>query len=147
MRNFWLFLRKLLGIYKGENELVVSQSGTWNIQISENNVYNDYCHFDIYYNDYTKKYTLKIRGYKPESHKIYPKVFKAVRMLNEGIAYVRAGEVYSYNGTNVNETTAYGKPVNTLNETECTAYLNKAIEEEDYELAEVLKKRLKDLES
>lgn len=129
-----------LGKPKGEFEVVYSKSGTWEINTNNNKTYNEYCHFDIHYNDVTKKYKLTHRGYKPESHSLYDDLFKYMRLLNEGLAYHKGGELYTYNDTDGNKVN--GKSINDMNETECQAYLSKAIEDEDYELADKIRKRL-----
>jgi hypothetical protein len=135
------WLNKLLGIKpKGEFEVVYSKSGTWDINTSNGKTYNEYCHFDILYNDVTKKYKLEYRGYKPESHTLYGELFKRLRLLNEGLAYHKGGELFPYNEKDVDNVN--GKDISSMNETECQAYLDKAIEEEDYELAEKLRKQL-----
>jgi hypothetical protein len=132
------WLNKLLGIKpKGEFEVVFSKSGTWDIKIGKDRSYNEYCHFDILYNDVTKKYKLVHRGHNPEGHSLYSELFKWMRKLNEGTYYVKGGEIYETNPSKTN-----GKDVSSMNETECQAYLNKAIQEEDYELADKLRKRL-----
>lgn len=132
------WLNKLLGIKpKGEFEVVYSKSGTWDISLSSGKIYNEYCHFDILYNDVTKKYKLTHRGYKPESHSLYAELFRWMRRLNEGTLYVKGGEIFEVNPTKTN-----GKDVTSMNETECQAYLNRAIEEEDYELADKIRKQL-----
>jgi hypothetical protein len=46
---------------------------------------------------------------------------------------------------NSNTETFNGKSIESLNETECRVYLDKAISEENYELAEKLQKRLDEL--
>jgi hypothetical protein len=135
------WLNKLLGVKpKGEFEVVYSKSGTWEINTNNNKMYNEYCHFDILYNDVTKKYKLEYRGYKPESHSLYPDLFKYMRLLNEGLAYHKGGELYSYDETDSGKTN--GKDISSMNETECQAYLNMAIQEENYELADKLRKQL-----
>lgn len=135
------WLNKLLGVKpKGEFEVVYSKSGTWNIDTNNNKMYNEYCHYDILYNDVTKKYKLKCRGYKPESHSLYGELFKYMRLLNEGFAYHKGGELYAYNDTDAGKTN--GKDISSMNETECQAYLNRALEDEDYELAEKIRKQL-----
>jgi hypothetical protein len=135
------WLNKLLGIKpKGTFEVVYSKSGTWNINFNGGGKYNEYCHFDILYNDVTKKYKMEHRGYKPESHTLYPELFKYMRMLNEGLAYHKGGELFTYNETDGGKTN--GKDIGSMNETECQSYLNQALEEEDYELAEKLRKQL-----
>lgn len=135
------WLNKLLGVKpKGEFEVVYSKSGTWEINTNNNKMYNEYCHYDILYNDVTKKYKLECRGYKPESHSLYDELFKRMRLLNEGLAYHKGGELYSYNETDDNKTN--GKDISSMNETECQAYLNRALEDEDYELAEKIRKQL-----
>ena len=143
MGNIIISLKKLLGLYKGEFEVVFSKSGVWNVSYSGDKTYNEYCHSDILYNEYTGKYILKSRGYNSESHTLYGEIFKYMRMLNEGLAYIKGGEIYTYSSKDDNKTN--GKNIDTMNETECNAYLNKAIEEEDYELAEKIKRRLKEL--
>jgi len=132
----------LLGIKpKGTFEVVYSRSGTWNITYNnKGSVYNEYCHFDILYNDVTKKYKLVHRGHNPESHPMYVELFKYMRMLNEGLAYHKGGELYIYNDSNSGKTN--GKDISSMNETECQAYLKQALEEEDYELAEKIRKQL-----
>jgi hypothetical protein len=126
---------------KGEFEIIYSKSGTWNISYGrEGKTYNEYCHFDILYNDAIKKYKLEHRGHKPESHSLYPELFKYMRMLNEGLAYHKGGELYKYNETDGNKTN--GKDITSMNETECQSYLNKAIEDENYELADKIRKQL-----
>lgn len=132
------WLNKILGIKpKGEFEVVYSKSGTWDINHHGKNSYNEYCHFDILYNDVTKKYKLEHRGYRPESHKLFPDLFQYMRKLNEGTYYIKGGELYDKLPIKSN-----GKEVSSMNETECHAHLNKAIEDEDYELAEKLRKQL-----
>lgn len=136
------WFKKLLGFKdKGTFEVVYSKSGTWNIT-RENNVLirNEYCHFDILFNDVTKKYKLEQRGWKPESHTMYPELFKYMRMLNEGLAYHKGGELYTYKESDSDITN--GKDISSMNETECQVYLNQALEEEDYELAEKIRKQL-----
>ena len=88
----------------------------------------------------TKKYKLECRGYKPESHSLYGELFKKMRLLNEGFAYHKGGELYTYNDTDAGKTN--GKDISSMNETECQAYLNRALEDEDYELAEKIRKQL-----
>jgi hypothetical protein len=135
------WLNKLLGVKpKGEFEVVFSKAGTWDINTSNGKTYNEYCHFDILYNDVTKKYKLEYRGYKPESHSLYDELFKRMRLLNEGLAYHKGGELFAYNEKDADNLN--GKDISSMNETECQAYLDKAIEEEDYELAEKLRKQL-----
>jgi hypothetical protein len=136
------WINKLLGFKdKGTFEVVFSKSGIWNISYgSEGKTYNEYCHFDILYNDVTKKYKLEHRGWKPESHTRYPTIFKYMRMLNEGLAYHKGGELYTYNEKDSGKTN--GKDISSMNETECQSYLTRAIEEEDYELAEKIRKQL-----
>lgn len=129
-----------LGKPKGEFEVVYSKSGTWEINTGNGKMYNEYCHFDILYNDVTKKYKLSYRGHKPESHSLYDDLFKYMRLLNEGLAYHKGGELYTYNHTDGNKVN--GKSIDDMNETECQAYLSKAIEDEDYELADKIRKRL-----
>lgn len=125
---------------KGEFEIVYSKSGTWKINTHNSKMYNEYCHFDILYNDVTKKYKMEHRGFKPESHSLYPELFKYMRMLNEGLAYHKGGELYPYNETDSGKTN--GKNISSMNETECQVYLNKAIEDENYELADKIRKQL-----
>jgi hypothetical protein len=136
------WFKKILGIKpKGKFEVVYSKSGTWKILSNGNeHPYNEYCHFDILCNDVTEKYKLDYRGYKPESHTLYPELFKYMRMLNEGLAFCRGGELFTYNETDRGRTN--GKEVSSMNETECHVYLNRAIEDEDYELAEKLRKQI-----
>ena len=136
------WLDKLLGNKpKGEFEVVYSKSGTWDVKYNGGkSSYNEYCHFDILYNDVTKKYKLVYRGYKPESHSLYNDLFKYMRLLNEGLAYHKGGELYTYNEKDGGKTN--GKDISSMNETECQAYLTRAIEEEDYELAEKIRKQL-----
>lgn len=125
---------------KGNYEVVYSKAGTWEVTIGKNLV-NEYCHYDILYNKTTNHYKLQHRGYKPESHTLYEFMFKTMRKLNEGTMIVSGGELYNTTPTpKVNE-----KPVEMLNETECEAYLKKALEEEDYMLAEQIRKRLEEL--
>ena len=136
------WFKKLLGFKdKGTFEVVYSKCGTWDVT-GENNVLikNEYCHFDILFNDVTKKYKLEQRGWKPESHPMYPEIFKYYRLLNEGLAYHKGGELYTYKESDGGKTN--GKDVSSMNETECQAYLNQALEEEDYELAEKIRKQL-----
>jgi hypothetical protein len=133
------WLNKLLGVKpKGEFEVVYSKSGTWNINVGKDTTYNEYCHFDILYNDVTKKYKLEHRGYKPESHSLFSDLFQYMRKLNEGTYYIKGGELYDKLPTKSN-----GKEVSSMNETECQAHLIKAIEDEDYELEEKIRKQLK----
>jgi protein-arginine kinase activator protein McsA len=61
-------------------------------------------------------------------------------MLNEGLAYHKGGELFTYSETDNGKTN--GKDISSMNETECQAYLNKAIEDEDYELADKIRKQL-----
>lgn len=118
------WFKKLLGFKdKGTFEVVYSKSGT--------------C---ILFNDVTKKYKLEHRGYRPESHLMYPELFKYMRMLNEGLAYHKGGELYTYKESDSDITN--GKDISSMNETECQVYLNQALEEEDYELAEKIRKQL-----
>ena len=136
------WFKKLLGFKdKGIFEVVYSKCGTWDITYgSDGKSYNEYCHFDILYNDVTKKYKMEHRGYKPESHTLHSELFKYLRLLNEGFAYHKGGELYTYNDSDSGKTN--GKDISSMNETECQAYLNQALEEEDYELAEKIRKQL-----
>ncbi len=135
------WLEKILGFKdKGTFEVVYSKSGTWKITTYGKNFYNEYCHFDILFNDVTKKYKFECRGHKPESHPMYPEIFKYYRMLNEGLAYHKGGELYTYKPSDSGTTN--GKDISSMNETECQAYLKQALEEEDYELAEKIRKQL-----
>lgn len=132
-------IKRFFGLYKGEFEVVYSVRGTWNVK-SGDGTYNEFSHYKILYNEYTEKYILKCEGYDPESHGLYTEVFKYMRMLNEGLAYVKGGSVYTYEFEDENKIN--GKNITDLNETECNAHLKKAIEDENYELAEKIKKRL-----
>lgn len=140
-------LLKFLGLYKGTFEVVYSISSVWNVRFigdeQYNEQYNEYCHFDILYNEYTGKYVLKTKGYMPKNHDMYQKLFKYMRMLNDGMAYVKGGEIYVYKSEYSDKLN--GKSIDEMNETECQAHLNIAIENENYELAEKIKQRLKDL--
>jgi protein-arginine kinase activator protein McsA len=60
-----------------------------------------------------------------------------MRKLNEGTLYVKGGEIFEVSPSKTN-----GKEVTSMNETECQAYLNKAIQEENYELADKIRKQL-----
>lgn len=135
-------MKWLINLFKGKGkyEVVYSKGGTWEVTIGKD-VVNEYCHYNILYNKTTNHYKLQHRGYKPEAHRLYDIMFKTVRKLNEGTLVVRGGELYDTVPTlKVNE-----KPVEMLNETECEAYLKKALEEEDYMLAEQIRKRLEEL--
>lgn len=135
------WFKKLLGFKDtGTFEIVYSKCGTWKITTYGKNFYNEYCHFDIFYNDVTKKYKLEYRGHKPESHPLHNELFKYMRMLNEELAYIRGGEIYIKKESDSGTTN--GKDISSMNETECQAYLNRALEEEDYELAEKIRKQL-----
>jgi len=48
--------------------------------------------------------------------------------------------LYKYNETDGNKTN--GKDITSMNKTECQLYLNKAIEDENYELADKIRKQL-----
>jgi hypothetical protein len=134
------WFKKLLGFKdKGTFEVVYSKCGTWNIKLGQG-TYNEYCHFDILYNDVTKKYKLVHRGHNSESHPLHEVLFKYMRMLNEGLAYIKGGDIYTNDPPNGGKTN--GKDVSSMNETECQAYLRQALEEEDYELAEKIRKQL-----
>jgi hypothetical protein len=63
-----------------------------------------------------------------------------MRLLNEGLAYHKGGELYTYDETDCGKTN--GKDISSMNETECQAYLNMAIQEENYELADKIRKQL-----
>lgn len=135
-------MKWLINLFKGKGkyEVVYSKSGTWEVTIGKNLV-NEYCHYDILYNKNTNHYKLQHRGYKPEAHTLYEFMFKSMRKLNEGTMVVSGGELYDTTPKpKVNE-----KSVEMLNETECEAYLKKALEEEDYMLAEQIRKRLEEL--
>ena len=136
------WFKKLLGFKdKGTFEVVYSKSGTWNIKYNDKgSTYNEYCHFDILYNDVTKKYKLEHRGHKPESHPLHEALFKYMRMLNEDLAYIKGGDIYTNDSPDGGKTN--GKDISSMNETECQAYLKQALEEEDYELAEKIRKQL-----
>lgn len=135
------WFKKLLGFKDKETfEVVYSKSGTWEINTNNNKMYNEYCHFDILYNDVTKKYKMEHRGYKPESHSLYSELFKYLRLLNEGLAYHKGGELFTYNETDGGKTN--GKDISSMNETECQSYLNMAIQDENYELADKIRKQL-----
>jgi hypothetical protein len=126
---------------KGKYEVVYSKSGTWDISLDNAGNYNEYCHYDILHNKITNHYKLQHRGYKPEAHILYDFMFKSMRKLNEGIMVVSGGVLYDTNPKpKVNE-----KSVETMNETECEAYLKQALDEEDYILAEQIRKRLEEL--
>ena len=136
------WIKKLLGFKdKGIFEVVYCKSGTWKINYDDaGGKYDEFCHFDILYNDVTKKYKLEHRGYKPESHPLFGELFKHMRLLNEGLAYHKGGELFAYNKTDVGKTN--GKDISSMNETECQAYLNNAIQDENYELADKIRKQL-----
>ena len=135
-------MKWLINLFKGKGkyEVVYSKAGTWEVTIGKDLV-NEYSHYDILYNKTTNHYKLQHRGYKPEAHSLYDFMFKTMRKLNEGTMTVSGGELFDTVPTpKVNE-----KPVEMLNETECEAYLKKALEEEDYMLAEQIRKRLEEL--
>jgi hypothetical protein len=132
------WLRKLLDIKpKGKFIVVFSKSATWDVDYGEGLIVNKYCHFDILHNDVTNEYKLECRGYNPESHSLYETLFKYMRRLNEGTSIIKGGEIYNVTSPQTNT-----KDVDTMNETECQVLLDKAVKDEDYELAEKLRKRL-----
>lgn len=135
------WLKKLLNIKsKGKFILVYSKSGVWNIGNNRGNkTYNEYCHFDIFHNDLTNEYKLQCRGYNPESHTLYDALFKSMRRLNEGTSIIKGGEIYDIISPKTNSNC---KDIDTMNETECRVLLDRALKEEDYELAAKLRKRL-----
>lgn len=141
MNKFFIFLKKKLGIYKGKFEDVYTITGTWNIKYGDKLYSNEYSHYTILYNDYTGKYSLKVTGYEPKSHHLYPIIFEYMRRLNDGLSYVKGGKIYDF--INKSNKILNGKSIDTLNETECMSYLTKAVEDEDYELAANLRERLK----
>ncbi len=140
------WLKKLFNIFnKGKYEIVYSTYGTWQITFGKGFGYsNEYCNYEILFNDVTKHYKLECKGHMPKNHDMYPNLFKAMRKLNEGTAYIKGGEIYTKNSDNTKQV-GESKPIDTMNETECKIYLAKALEEENYELAEEIKKRLEKL--
>jgi hypothetical protein len=140
------WFKKLFNIFnKGKYEIVYSISGTWEISYGKGyGVRNQYSNYHILYNDVTNHYKLESTGYNPTNHHLYPEIFKFMRRLNEGTAYVKGGEIFLENQI-VQNTNSDAKSVDTMNETECQIYLAKALEEENYELAEQIKKRLEKL--
>jgi len=131
------WLNKILGIKtKGEFEIVYSKGLKWVIAGSSGE-YNEYCVVNILHNPVTNVYKFKASGYKPENHSAYQTIFKWYRGLVDGTLYVKGGEIYEITPSNTN-----GKDVSSMNETECQVYLNKAIEEENYELADKIRKQL-----
>lgn len=146
MNKFLISLKKFLGIYKGEFEEVFAFTGNWNIIYNGTDVrYDEFSYFKILYNDYTGKYILKTSGYKPEAHTAYGEIFNLMRKLNEGLSYIEGGKIYSIKGKT--DSLPNDKSVDELNETECETYLTIAIEKEEYELAEKIKKRLENFKS
>lgn len=130
---------------KGKYEIVFSTYGNWKVNYGEEyGSVNKYCNYNILYNDLTKHYKLECEGYQPLYHNLYPKIFKYMRKLNEGTAYIKGGEIY-LNDSKETKQQDNSKSVDTMNETECNIYLAKALKEENYELAEQIKKRLKNL--
>lgn len=131
--------------FKGKYEVVYSTYGTWEVKYGTDGSYeNEYCSYNILYNDVTKHYKLETSGYKPLYHNLYNTVFKIMRELNEGSSYVKGGNIYSK--SDVLTDTELPKSVDAMNETECNIYLTKALEDENYELAEKIRKRLEKLQ-
>jgi hypothetical protein len=138
------WLSKIFGWFKkGSYEPVFQISGTWNIN-SPSGTYNEYCHFTISYNKVKNHYKLESTGYRPKNHGRYEFVFNATVRLNEGTYFAKGGELFEKNVTTETEKEE-GFNVETLNETQCEAYLKRALEDEDYELAEKLRIRLEKL--
>jgi hypothetical protein len=138
------WLSKILDLFKkGSYEPVYQKSGTWNVN-SPSGTYNEYCNFTILYNKVKNHYKLEATGYKPKNHGRYEFVFNATVSLNEGTYYTKGGELFKKDSTTKTEQEE-GFTVETLNETQCEAYLKKALEEENYELAEKLRIRLEKL--
>lgn len=140
------WFKRILNFFsKGTYEIVYSTYGTWEVTYGDTGgMANKYCNYNILYNDITKHYKLETSGYQPTNHDMYSNIFKAMRRLNEGSAYIKGGDIYTKDTTKTNEQ-SNSKSVDSMNETECNVYLAKALEEENYELAERIKKRLEKL--
>lgn len=124
---------------------VFFKTSRWEIIDSDGKVIKDeFSYFEIFHNQTTGEYILKESGYKPRANSEYIQCYKIMRMLNEGKLYVESGELFY---TDKNNGVVDNKEINNLNETECQIYLAKALKEENYELAEKLRRRLEDLNS
>ena len=130
----WL-KRLLLGYFKEEFEVVYMKTGNWVVEPDE---HNEYCHFSIQYSELNKKYTLIGDGFLYKSHTTYVELFKIVRELNEGTMFVKGGELFKNPTAKMNDNN-----IDSMNETECEVYLKQSLKNEDYELAEKIKQRLK----
>jgi hypothetical protein len=139
------WIKKLFGIKsKGKFEVVYTERGIWDIKVTSSVTVTEFCVFEILYNETTEKYKLECSGHNPKNHPMYYEVFRMYRMLCDGLAYHKGGKLY-HTESNSNSETFNGKSIESLNETECRVYLDKAISEENYELAEKLQKRLDEL--
>jgi hypothetical protein len=126
---------------KGKYEVVYSASGKWEVKWDGKSTTNEYSYFEILHNKISNHYILIEKGYNPKAHSMYYELFKLMRQLNEGDAYIKGGVIYSKKTKPLNS----DKEVKDMNETECRVHLAKAIKEENYELAAELRKRLEEL--
>lgn len=126
---------------KGEFLVVYSSSATWSVN-GNGSPYNEYCNYDILYNSVTNEYKLVMDGYRPRDHTAFDKVNKTLIGLREGVYYARTGVIYITNSKSKKENSL---DVSKMNETECKVQLDIALKEENYELAEKIRKRLEDL--
>jgi hypothetical protein len=137
------WFRNVLNFFrKGKYEVVYSTSAKWKVKWDGTMSTNEYSYYEILHNKIKNHYILKEKGYMPKAHTMYGQLFKLTRKLNEGDAYVKGGEIYSY----TEKTVSLDKEIKDMNETECRVYLAKAIKEENYELAEQIRKQLEKYE-
>lgn len=124
------FFNNIINWFRSEKyEPVFQYSGTWDVKYTDTGrVVNEHCHFVILKSN-KGNYKLDATGYKPKHHGLYPEVFKYYRGLAEGIYVVKGGEIFIKEKDELDLTLE-----------ECNQKLQQAIADENYELAERLRK-------
>ena len=121
------FFNKIILFFTCERYTEVYQvTGTWTINYIDGlKGITKFCEFVIHKSN-KGRYKMTYSGYNPRDHHLYAAVFKYCRCLNEGIYYVVGGELFKYDEH--------------LTLEECNEKLAKALEDENYELAEKIRK-------
>lgn len=124
------WLKKFKDFFSKEKyvEVYVAR-GTWNINYTDAPNLKDtkYSNYTILQSD-KGRYKLDINGYQPKNHHLYDEIFKLYRGLCDGIYEIKGGIV-------LKKEPRYED----LSIEECNIRLQKAVDDENYELAEKIR--------
>lgn len=91
--RFFNWVKRKLGIHK--YEIIYTVGCSWNINNQEYGPYNEYCRFNIGYNEYLDDYKLTYSGYKPTQHQMYDELFRLKFQLKNRTMIIYENKIYN----------------------------------------------------